>query len=178
LERIRLLIADDHEIIRVGLGVFLESAEDITLIGEARNGREALDLANQLSPDIILLDFELPDLNGILVASILKRRGSPVPILLMSSQETKIYVFAMLKTGASGFLSKQDLPEDFIRAIREVAAGQRDWLSPRMEEKMARWKRSPQNQVFSLPLSGDLADKQNRIKIYTKKSKKNETYGL
>ena len=171
MEQIRLLIAEDHEIIRVGLGFILENVEDIVIVGEARNAWEALDMADRLSPDVILLDFDLPVLNGIQVASELKRRGSPVRILFMSAQETKNYVFAMLKTGASGFVSKQDNPDDFVRAIREIAAGQEVWLSQRMEEKMAKWKRSPQNKIFSLPLSGGplsggLAGLQNKIKVY------------
>ena len=178
MERIRLLIAEDHEIIRVGIGVFLESAGDITVVGEAGTGREALDLAHRLSPDVILLNYDLPDLNGIQVAAELKRRGSPVRILFMSAQETRNYVFAMLKTGASGFISKQDLPDDFIQAIRAVAAGQGDWLSQRMQEKMAKWRRSPPNKVFSLPFFGDLPGYQNRIKVFTKKSKRDETHGF
>jgi DNA-binding NarL/FixJ family response regulator len=152
MEQIRLLIAEDHEITRVGLGVFFENARDIAIIGEAGNGLEAVEMAGRLSPDIILLNYDLPGLNGIRVAAELKRRGLPVRILFMSAQESRNYVLAMLKTGASGFLSKQDLPDDFIRAIREVAAGKQGWLSQRMEEKMASWRRTPQYTAVTPPL--------------------------
>jgi DNA-binding NarL/FixJ family response regulator len=152
MDQIRLLIAEDHEITRVGLGVFFESARDIAIIGEARNGIAAIEMAIQLSPDIILLNYDLPGLNGIRVAAELKRRGSPVRILFMSSQETRNYVFSMLKTGASGFLSKQDLPDDYLRAVREVAAGKEGWLSERMQEKVASWRRNPLHMAISPPL--------------------------
>ena len=137
MDKIRVLIADDYRLIRVGLRAILEDSEDVEVVGEAENGYQALDLVEELSPDILLLDYEMPGLNGVQVTSWLCASQCHVKVLAISAYEDKEYVFAFFKAGAAGFLSKRDAPKYLIQAIREVYAGQQGWVSQRVAKKIA-----------------------------------------
>lgn len=137
MDKIRVLIADDHRLIRVGLRAILEESEGFEVVGEAEDGYQALDLAEELSPDILLLDYEMPGLNGVQVTSWLCASQSPVKILAVSAYEDKEYIFAFFKAGAAGFLSKRDTPKYLIQAIQEVFAGKKGWISERLAKKIA-----------------------------------------
>jgi DNA-binding NarL/FixJ family response regulator len=135
----RVLLADDHVVVRAGIRHLLNKAPDIHVIGEAGNGIEALRMVEELHPDVLLLDMEMPALNGIEVAQRLQEIGSLVRILVLSAYEDKQYILQLLQNGVSGYLTKDEVPEVIIDAVRGVSKGEMGWVSPRIAIQMARW---------------------------------------
>jgi DNA-binding NarL/FixJ family response regulator len=135
----RVLLADDHVVVRAGIRHLLNKAPDINVIGEAGNGVEALRLVEELHPDVLLLDMEMPALNGIEVAQRLQEIGSLVRILVLSAYEDKQYILQLLENGVSGYLTKDEVPEVIIDAVRGVSRGEMGWVSPRIAIQMSRW---------------------------------------
>jgi len=133
----RVVVADDHEKIRAGIRALLNNTDDIMVIGEARDGLEALRLVEELRPDILLLDMEMPVMKGNEVATALKEKGSPVRILALSAYDDQQYILSILENGASGYLTKEDVPETLINALRGVAQGQKGWINQRLADKFA-----------------------------------------
>lgn len=131
MEITRVLLADDHPRVRAGIRNLLEKASDIEVIGEAGDGEEALKLAEDLSPDVLLLDMEMPQMSGVEVARKLRDQGSPVRIVVLSAYHDRQYIKAMLSTGASGYLTKDEAPEKIVRAVRSAAHEQDAWGSLR-----------------------------------------------
>ena len=117
----------------------LKAAPDITIIGEASNGIEALKMVNDLCPDVLLLDMEMPGLHGLQVAQELESSGSEVVILALSAYKDKHYIMGVLATGAAGYLSKDELPETIIAAIRGVARGESGWISKNLAANLDLW---------------------------------------
>ncbi len=120
---IRVLIIDDHPLFRQGIRWSLEDAPDIDVVGEAENGQEALKLAERLNPDVVLVDINLPGLNGLEVARVIKRRDPRVGIIVLSVYEDDDQLFQAIKVGAAAYSSKDVNPEDLIHYIREVSRG-------------------------------------------------------
>ncbi len=133
---IRLILADDHPIIRKGVKDFLGQTEEIEVVAEAKNGLETIQLVNEFSPDVLLLDMELPDKSGVEVIQDLKAAGSPVNILGFSAYDDQELIRGFLETGAAGYLTKDESIENIIDAIRGVANGQQGWLSRRIKAIM------------------------------------------
>ncbi len=133
---IRVLLVDDHPALRVGLRVLLEQASDITVAGEVGNGREALAQAEALHPDVIVLDCQLPEMEGAAVAEEMRRRGLSAHVLALSSYSDEHYVRAMLDAGAMGYLLKDEAPERIVAAVRAIAQGE-GWFSPSIAAKVA-----------------------------------------
>jgi two-component system, NarL family, response regulator DegU len=134
---IRILIADDHPIVREGIRDLLESAIGITVVGEAMSGYQTLEMVKALTPDLLLLDMELPDLNGVEVVQKLVEAGDPVRILVLSSHDDRAYISQMLSLGASGYLIKDEVPKAIIEAIRGVARGEKGWVSRAVAGKLS-----------------------------------------
>jgi DNA-binding NarL/FixJ family response regulator len=132
----RVVLAEDNEIIRAGIRKILIKAQDIEVVGEAKNGAEALQLVNELLPDVLLLDIEMPVLNGIEVARRLKKGKKNIPILVLSAYDNRGYAREMLSIGASGYLVKDEAPERLIEAVRGVAQGENGWVSPQVKAKL------------------------------------------
>lgn len=126
---IRIIIADDHKIIRDGLRSMIETQESMIVVGEADNGRAAVELCHKLAPDIIIMDISMPDLNGIEAARRLKAEGLNVKLLALSMHSDSRYIFNMFNAGASGYLSKECAFEEVALAIRALAKGY-TYLSP------------------------------------------------
>jgi DNA-binding NarL/FixJ family response regulator len=138
LPRTRVVLAEDNENMRRGIRKLLTKAEDIEVVGEARNGLETLDLVSQLLPDVLLLDVEMPQLDGIEVARRLKEGRYRTPILVLSAYDDQEYIQEMLGNGASGYLIKDEAPERIIEAVRGVAQGKNGWVSPQVADKLKR----------------------------------------
>lgn len=126
---IKILLADDHKIIRDGLKTLLEKQPEMEVIGEAENGREAVRLAMKLKPDVVIMDVSMADLNGMEAARQIRKQYPGIKIIALSMHSDKRFVLGMLEAGASGYLLKDCAFEELSRAIRNVAANQ-TYLSP------------------------------------------------
>ena len=129
MARIRIAIADDHTIMRSGLRLLLEREPDFTIAGEASDGRAAIDIAGQHSPDVMVLDVAMPNLNGIEAAARIAVLSPKTAIVMLSMHSDETYVLRALKAGARGYLLKDSAEGDLISAVRAVAAG-RTFFSP------------------------------------------------
>jgi len=126
---IRIILADDHAVLRSGLKNLLERSMDLQVVAEVGNGLEVIDLVNHLQPDVLVLDVELPGKNGIAITEELKASHSNVRILVFSGYDDPFYIQGVLDSGAAGYLTKDEPGEVLIQAIRGVASGQQGWLS-------------------------------------------------
>ena len=124
-DKIHVLIADDHAIVRQGLKQILSETEDLVVTGEADDGAEALQLARQQTWDVFLLDVSMPNRNGIDTLKQLKKEFPRLPVLILSMHPEEQYAVRALKAGASGYLTKQSAPEQLVTAIRQVASGKK-----------------------------------------------------
>jgi DNA-binding NarL/FixJ family response regulator len=127
--KIRILLADDHTLLRAGLKMMLNAQPDMEVIGEAQDGRQTILEAQKLQPDIILMDITMPDLNGIEATRQIKRLLADVKILVLTMHENDEYVFQALRAGASGYMLKEAADTELITAIHVITSGQ-FYLSP------------------------------------------------
>lgn len=137
MKDIRVLIADDHPIVCKGIHDLLDLAIGIVVVGDAASGAEALEKIETLSPDVLLLDIELPDLNGVEVLKRIKKSGSAVRVLGLSSYDDPVYISQLLTLGAAGYLIKDEAPESITEAVRGVARGETGWVSRRVAAKLS-----------------------------------------
>jgi DNA-binding NarL/FixJ family response regulator len=128
-DRIRVLLADDHDILRDGLRALLEIAGDIAVVGEARTGREAVAEAERLQPDIVLMDITMPELDGVEACRRIHERVPKVRVLFLTMHEADEYFFRALRAGAAGYIIKRTAAADLLAAVRAVAQGNA-FLSP------------------------------------------------
>ena len=128
---IRVLLADDHRIMREGLRSLLEKQPDIEVIAEAENGRTAVQLVRELSPDVVIMDIGMPDLNGIGAAHQILAEGPGIKVIALSMHSDRRFVARMFKAGASGYLLKDCAFEELARAVRTVAVDE-FYLSPKI----------------------------------------------
>jgi DNA-binding NarL/FixJ family response regulator len=119
----RVLIADDDHLMRAGLAELLTSDPSIEIVGQAASGREAIERARRLEPDVVLMDVRMPDLDGIAATAELTRTAPATRVLILTTFEQDDYIFGGLRAGASGFLLKRTRPEDLISAVHTIAAG-------------------------------------------------------
>jgi DNA-binding NarL/FixJ family response regulator len=137
----RVLIADDDDLMRAGLVELLAAEDSIEIAGQARTGREAVERARRLKPDVVLMDVRMPDLDGIAATAELADAAPGARVLILTTFEQDDYIFGALRAGASGFLLKRTRPEELIAAVRTVAAGD-SLLSPsvtrRVVDRMAK----------------------------------------
>jgi NarL family two-component system response regulator LiaR len=124
MRKLRILIADDHEVVRKGLTLVLRQEPDFEVVGEAKNGMEAVQLAGQLKPDLLLLDWKMPELDGLSAASAIRRHSSELRILVLSGAPVEDAVLDTLDAGINGFVHKDISPTNLAQAIRLVAGGQ------------------------------------------------------
>lgn len=138
MKKIRVVISDDHAIMRVGIKNILSRSEEIQVVGEASNGAEALELVDKLSPDVLILDMEMPVMDGVEVARQMKMLQSPVRILVLSAYDDRQYIIEMLKLGVSGYLIKDEAPEVIADAVRGIARGEEGWISRKAALRLQR----------------------------------------
>lgn len=136
---IRVLLADDHPVVRDGIRTLLEKAEDIEIAGEAATGAEILDLAGKAAPDIVLLDMGLPDIEGTQVAHQIQQLYPNIKILALSAHDDTFYIKGVLESGAVGYLMKDEAPEMILEAVRGVARGEMGWVSRRVSAQITSW---------------------------------------
>jgi DNA-binding NarL/FixJ family response regulator len=130
---IRILLADDHGIIRQGLCSLLEKQPDMEVVGEAEDGQKALELVRQLAPDVVIMDITMPNLNGVGATSQITKEFPGVKVLALSIHSNKRFVADMLKAGASGYILKECLFDELIEAIRTIISGN-IYFSPRITD--------------------------------------------
>jgi DNA-binding NarL/FixJ family response regulator len=130
---ITVFVADDHPIVRDGVRFLLNAQADITVIGEAANGREAVQQVARLRPDVVILDISMPELNGIEAAHLINAETPDTKILILSMHSTSEHIFRALQAGARGYLLKDSVGTKVVEAVREVYAGRR-YLSQEISE--------------------------------------------
>jgi NarL family two-component system response regulator LiaR len=149
-DKIRILIADDHPVIRQGLHGMLDAKPGLQIVGEAADGAQAVEKALALEPDILLLDLAMPHKDGIQVIEEVKGQNPAIRILVLTSFAEDERVLAAIKAGAEGYLLKESRPDTLVQAIQDVHEG-RSWLHPSIAHKMIQ----EMNQPSELPLTED-----------------------
>ncbi len=134
--KIKVIVVDDHAILRTGINQILAATEDVEVIAEAKNGAEAIKLSRQLEADVMLLDISMPDRSGMEVLKYIKSENSCIAVLMLSTYMEDQYAVRALKSGAAGYLCKQKASSDLLNAIRTVAKG-RKFITPEVAEILA-----------------------------------------
>ena len=129
MKRIRILLADDHAVVRQGFKMILDAQPDMEIVGEAANGREVLALAEEVRPDVVVMDVAMPELNGIEATRRLAASMPHARVLALSMHKDSVYVREILRAGARGYVLKESGAGDLVKAVRAVAAGE-GYLSP------------------------------------------------
>jgi len=124
MDEVKLLLVDDHEVVRTGLRMLLENQPNIKIIGEANTGLQALEMAESLKPDVVIMDITLPDISGIEATRKLRQSHPDLPVVALTIHEDEQYFFEMLQAGASAYVPKRAAPEDLLNAIQAVHAGE------------------------------------------------------
>jgi len=161
---IRLLLVDDHAVVRSGLRMLLENERDVEIVGEASSASGAMESAIRLKPNLILMDIGLPDLSGIDATREIKKRLPDVSVVALTIHEDEEYFFKMLEAGASGYVPKRAAPEELLTAIRAAASGQ-VYLYPSLAKLLVRdfldGGRASLEQT-----SSDLTDREQEVLTY------------
>jgi DNA-binding NarL/FixJ family response regulator len=121
--QIRVLLADDHAVVRAGICQFMEQADDITVIAQAGHGQEAMDLITQIQPDVAVLDIQMPKASGIEVTRWVREHHREVGVLILTAYDDDPYVLAVIQAGANGYILKTASPEEIIQAVKDVHEG-------------------------------------------------------
>jgi len=133
---IRVLLADDHSIVRAGLCRIVEESGDMTVVAEAADGKKAIQKARDTDPDVAVIDISMPEFDGLEVTTRLRDDHPELPVIILTMHEEEQYVVRAIEAGAMGYITKKSAPEKLVSAIRKVLAGQR-YLSPEAAETLA-----------------------------------------
>jgi DNA-binding NarL/FixJ family response regulator len=159
----RVLVADDEDLMRAGLIELLTADPELEVVGQASTGREAVDQARRLAPDVVLMDVRMPDLDGIAATRELLRVASQVRVLILTTFEQDDYVFGALRAGASGFLLKRTRPEELISAVHTIAAGD-SLLSPSVTRRVIdRMAQQPTPNLTDRSRLGELTAREREV---------------
>ena len=154
----RVLIADDHPVVRHGLRQMLAREADVTVVGEARDGQEVIELCGRVAWDVAVLDYQMPGKNGLELVKELRHRFPGRSVLILSMYPEDTYAVRALRAGASGYLTKESAPEDLVAAIRKVAAGGK-YITPALGERLA----LDLEDTRSMPTHESLSDREYQI---------------
>jgi DNA-binding NarL/FixJ family response regulator len=136
MEKLTIVLADDHHVVRQGLRALLESALDCTVVGEAADGLEALELVKQLQPSVLVVDMVLPKLNGLDVIRRVRQAAPQTRIVVLSMHADEAYVREALRAGATGYILKESHADEFVQAVEQAAAGRRYLSTPLTERAL------------------------------------------
>ncbi|MER3544522.1 MAG: DNA-binding response regulator [Chloroflexota bacterium] len=161
---IRVLLVDDHAVVRTGLRMLLESEPEMEIAGEAGTAQEALALVTKLTPDVVLMDIGLPDLSGIDATQEIKRRAPQAAVVALTIYEDEEYFFKMLQAGASGYVPKRAAPEELLTAIRTAAAGE-VYLYPSLAKLLVQDYLTRKREAAT-PAAGELTEREEEILAY------------
>ena len=162
MDKLRILLAEDHETIRDGLKLLVNSQPDMEIVGEADNGRVALKLAQELLPDVVVMDVSMPELNGLQATKKLKQVCPKVKVLTLTRHTDDGYLQQLLQAGASGYVLKQSKSAELLRAIRAVVAGQ-TYLDPAITEKAVTQIRGGKRAARGPSPDANLSDRETEV---------------
>jgi DNA-binding NarL/FixJ family response regulator len=145
---IRLLIADDHPVVRDGLRGIFEASDEVDVVGDAANGQEAVDRAAVLRPDVVLMDLRMPEMDGVTAIKRLAERGVTAKVLVLTTFDTDSDVVPAIEAGATGYLLKDAPPEELLRGVRAAARGEAV-LSPSVATRLLSQVRAPAHEPLS-----------------------------
>jgi len=154
MKKVRILLADDHQLMRSGVRLMLEREPDMSVVGEASDGRQAVALAKSLRPDVVIMDIGMPNLNGIEAATQMTQENPELAIMILSMHPDETYVLRALKAGARGYLLKDSAEADLIKAVHVVANG-KSFFSPSvskvlLDDYVRKLKRSGTDDAYDL----------------------------
>jgi len=158
----RILIADDHPLLRQALSQVFSSQKDMEIIGEASNGEEAVNLASQLKPDIVVMDIMMPQFDGLEASRQIKKLAPTIAILVLTAYEDDNYVLGLLEAGAAGYLLKSARGQDLVDAIRAIRAGE-SVLHPKIIEKLLRQALVKSPGTAENKIGGLLSDRESEL---------------
>jgi DNA-binding NarL/FixJ family response regulator len=145
---VRILVTDDHPVVRAGLSGMLSGEPDFEVVGEAQNGKEAVALAGELKPDVVLMDLRMPEMDGVTAIEHIKSNYPDVHILVLTTYESDADILRAIETGATGYLLKDTPREELFGAIRTVAQGQSP-LDPGVAARLMQRMRDPEEEGLS-----------------------------
>lgn len=169
----RILLVDDHAVVRSGLRMLLENERDVEIIGEAASAREAIEAAMRLKPNVILMDIGLPDLSGIDATRQIKKLAPDSAIVALTIHEDEEYFFKMLEAGATGYVPKRAAPEELLTAIRAAATGQ-VYLYPSLAKLLVRDFLSGGRPTTGEHADSELTDREHEVLTYLAEGANNE----
>ena len=171
--KIRLLLVDDHQVVRSGLRMLLASESDVEIVGEAGTAREAIELVRQLKPTVVLMDIGLPDQSGIDATREIKRTNPEVAVVALTIHEDEEYFFKMLEVGAEGYVPKRAAPEELLTAIRAAAAGE-VYLYPSMAKLLVKDYLAQDRSTDTASTLDGLTDREQEVLRYLAEGADNE----
>lgn len=148
---IHVVIAEDNKSVRDGLRRILNRSKDILVVGEATDGVEAINQVEETTPDILILDIEMPRMNGFQVVEHFRSHSNPVKILVLSAYDILDFAINLLNNGICGYLPKEQGPNYLTQAVTDIASGQVGWLIPAMRQKIAVWRNSLYERIYMKP---------------------------
>jgi two-component system response regulator NreC len=166
MAKTRILIADDHDVVRSGLNVLLRSAPDFAVVAEASDGEEALRLTQRHKPDVVIMDISMPKLDGIEATKLIKERQPEVKVIILSVHEDEEYAYQILRAGASGYLSKNSSRKEIFKAVRSAMSGEQ-FFSPGISRIIVEGfvKRAKEQEQEDLPSSATADQKLTKREI-------------
>ncbi len=173
---IRLLLVDDHQVVRSGLRMLLGTENDVDILGEAGTSAEAIAAAEELKPDVILMDIGLPDQSGIKTTQQIKAKYPEIAIIALTIHEDEEYFFKMLEAGASGYVPKRAAPEELLTAIRTAASGE-VYLYPTMAKLLVRDYLAGDQTSTQKERNNKLTDREKEVLTHLAEGESNEAIG-
>lgn len=172
MDKIKVVIADDHSLMRQGVKQILELEKDIEVIGQAANGQEALDIIKLLNPDVVLLDINMPVLNGVKTLKTIKDGNYPCKVIMLTIHSDREYLIETINIGANGYMLKDAESDSLISAIRDVYAG-KSYIHPSLASELVKEinnKKAPKKEV----LGGILTERENEVLLLIAEGQSNK----